>query len=272
MTTTNSATIFPFKLEHLKGWTVKRSDGTITNYQMVSPGQDGLAAQLKAQQTLTALHQSTTTATRKTYGLSEYCNHRPGDTPIAAVGDRRFWIGSMWGAKATRDTFDFVVDCGDVLDLPQGGILTGDKALTATLSEFTNQKRYARVLKIDWDDRAAAPVPPQFWTKLLAELHGDIMTCCVGGHGRSGTSFTCLLLNLAPDYDALDAIIHLRAVHCPRAIESVAQHDYIDAVAKHLGRTPNAKSCATITDYKGAFLVSTKPTAIATRKMLGWTK
>ena len=98
------------------------------------------------------------------------------------------------------------------------------------------------------------------------------MTACVGGHGRSGTSFVCLLLNNAPDYDALDAIVHVRAVHCPRAIESIFQHEYIDDVATFLGREANAKKASSINDYKAAFWASEKPTAVATRKALGWEK
>lgn len=271
--TTMQANLFPFKLDDLKAWVVHRNDGTVTRFQLVQ-GQTH-------QQNTTGSTGSSSTSTgmygRTTSSFADYCTHKPGHIPVAEFVSedgvmRRFWVASMGGAKATKDQFDFVVDCGDIFNSWQinSNMLEGDKELCAALNPYLNVPSTSRVLKVDWDDRAAPKVKPQFWTELNKLLHGDTMTCCVGGHGRSGTSFVCLLLNNAADYDALDAVIHLRAVHCPRAIESVAQHEYINSVAEYLGRAGNAKLAHQITDYKAAFLASTKPTAVATRKYLLW--
>ena len=267
--TPNKVVNFPFKLEDLKSWSLKRVDGTVTKFVLT-----------QSAITNSSTHVESHTATKAATGsYSDYCHHKPTDIPIVQfvrskeLGDIKLHIGNMGGAKATKDTFDFVVDCGDIFSSwasKDDEILSGDQELAASLSQYTVPTSSTRILKIDWSDRQSPNVIPEFWVELNKLICGDVMTCCVGGHGRSGTSFVCLLLVNAPDYDALDAITHIRAVHCPRAIESESQHDYINDVAKFLGRKANAKDASTITDYKGAFMVSKKPTTIATRKMLGW--
>lgn len=265
--TSGKQAAFPFKLEDLHSWTVRRTDGTVTKFILSH----------SAIRSANDTDVRTGTVAGQITSMAAYCTHKPGDTPIAeferkGTAPLRFWIGNMSGARATKDGFDFVIDTGDILN--QWSLadptLTGDPELTELLNPFVAAPPPVRVLKIDWDDRAAPNVVPEFWTELNKQLYGDVMTCCVGGHGRSGTSFVCLLLNNAPDYDALDAIVHVRAVHCSRAIESVSQHEYINDVAKFLGRAENAKSANSVKDYKAAFLASKKSTAIATRKMLGW--
>lgn len=266
---------FPFKLEDLRSWTVKRTDGTVTKFVLVTADVRPSAGS----QTSAVHSHGAATQRHAVTGYSAFCTHTPTKQPIVEFarsaslgGALKLHIGNMSGARSTFRTFDFVVDCGDILrawDL-QSDVLVGDKALVEELLPYTNANIAARVLKIDWDDRAAAPVSPEFWPKLSESLYGDVMTCCVGGHGRSGTSFVCLLLANAPEYDALDAILHVRAVHCPRAIESKEQHEYIDSVAKFLGREANANKISEITDYKAAFKASDRATAVKTREMLKW--
>jgi len=268
---------FPFKLDNLKSWTLKRTDGTVTKFVLSS------AALVETNKEIPRLPSSSSNASnRTTSGYGSYCAHTPTNVPLAEFdrGDDqlplKLWVANMAGARATKDKFEFVIDAGDIISLYTGNytnkLLEGDPELVKALGKFSVDVLQTRLLKIDWDDRQAPNVIPEFWTELNKMLYGDIMTCCVGGHGRSGTTFVCLLLNNAPDYDALDAIIHIRAVHCPRAIESMHQHEYINDVATFLKREANAKQASAITDYKAAFMASTKPTAIATRKMLGWDK
>lgn len=268
---------FPFKLEDLKSWTIRRTDGTVTKFVLSHEIIDFTKSTTQTKQITT---QQSTTQSRVTSSYGDFCAHKPDLTKPEAVFNReegplRLWVANMAGAKATKDDFEFVIDAGDILSLYGGyyghqKMLEGDSELCETLREYIVAYPKTRLLKIDWNDRAAPDVIPQFWTELNKQIYGDVMTCCVGGHGRSGTTFVCLLLNNAPDYDALDALIHVRAVHCPRAIESIVQHEYINDVAGYLEREQNAKKAAAIVDYKGAFMASKKPTAIATRKMLGW--
>lgn len=272
MQTQGSMTQFPFKLDDLQSWTLKRVDGTITKFVLTQyeQGKKAITGQV--------LGNTSTSSARTTTSLGAYCSHVPTQIPIVEFdsstrpeGLLRLWIAGMSGAKTTKDTFDFVIDGGDVISIwgsTHGAILTGDDILASSLASYVTKAAQTRVLKIDWDDRQAPPVSPEFWVELNKQLFGDVMTCCVGGHGRSGSAFVCLLLVNAPDYNAKDAIIHLRAVHCPRAIESVVQWEYIDKVAAYLGREANAKEAMAITNYADAFAKSNKPTAVATRKML----
>lgn len=256
---------FPFTLENLKGWTVKRLDGTSTHYTV---SKEATVSQLPARES------SAPAQNKLVGGYSNYCTHTPAEGKHSAVfhrenGDLYLWVANMHGARATRDAFDFVIDGGDVLTLTNNTIFSGDEELVTELSSYSTAQS-ARVLQIDWDDRQAPLLAPAFWPALNKIIYGDVMTCCIGGHGRSGTTFACLLLVNSPDYDALDAIVHTRAVHCPRAIESVVQHKYIDSVAEFLGRKGNSEMAHSITDYRAAFTASQKPTAERTRIELNW--
>ena len=274
---------FPFRIEDLKSWTIKRTDGTVTKFILSNSVTSSKNANTNDDDiTALTLPGGAYSGYRKSnYNLAGYCSHTPGKEPLVTftrppdspVDYLSLWVGNMGGAKITKDAFNFVIDCGDIFTLWQTkgqDTLSGDSQLAEALNPFTKQYSLTRVLKVDWDDRAAAPLHPQFWEELNKLIYGDVMTCCVGGHGRSGTAFVSLLLANAPDYDALDALVHCRAVHCPRAIESVAQHEYINEVAKYFGREENAKESSKIQNYKAAFLASKKPTAIRTREELKW--
>jgi hypothetical protein len=158
------------------------------------------------------------------------------------------------GAKAFKDKFDMVLDAGSVVTpyLPYV-TLQGDPELVAALSKHDLSVTKPRVLRFDWPDREAPDLAPQFWLDLPQYLKGRVIVNCEGGHGRSGTILVCLMM-AQTDYNALDALTHLRAVHCPRAIESQVQHRYIDWVAQYLGRTANALDADKVKDFKSRFL------------------
>jgi hypothetical protein len=288
--------VFPFKLDDLKAWIVHRKDGTVTKFTLVQSvsqrsdtGSAGAGTGMGGgQRQHVSVYRgndpyrdgSGQMQARLTTGFAGFCTHLPDVSGLpeaqftrADGTELQLWVASVVGARGTKQDFDFVVDCGDIFEPWQmGGMLEGDVDLTSALSKYVEADRGPRLLKVDWDDRQAPKVSPEFWMELNRRVSGRVMTACIGGHGRSGTSFVCLLLANAPDYDALDAIVHLRAVHCPRAIESQVQHDYIDRVAAEFGRTANAKQAHTVTDYKAAFKASDRPTAVRTRKLLGWDK
>lgn len=261
--------VFPFKLEDLKAWTIKRTDGTVTKFVLSTAALQSSVVDTKQ------IAQSTQGETIYR-GVRAWCGHTPTSVPLVTFhreeGDLSLWVANMGGARTTKDAFNFVIDCGDVLDKysRKVPILLGDEELAQALEQYTECAAETRVLKIDWDDRQAPPVSPQFWAELNKLINGDVMTCCIGGHGRSGTAFVCLLLANALDYDASDAIVHTRAVHCLRAIESTVQHSYIDEVANYFGREGNSEKASKIADYKGAFRASTKSTAVRTKDELKW--
>ena len=276
--------VFPFKLEDLVSWTIRRTDGSVSRFTLADSARETLATRkttMGGGPVGGPVRQETSYADRTQPNLKQFCDHTPKD-PIAEFDDSgegarfaplRLYVGDAFGANRTKNSFDFVIDGGDVISLygsKSSSLLEGDDELVLALRNYTTLVPNTRVLKVSWKDREAPEVIPEFWVELNKILYGDVMTCCQGGHGRSGTAFVCLLMVNAPDYSAKDAITHLRAVHCPRAIESVVQHDYINTVAKFLGRAENAHEVKAIKDYKAAFTASVQPTAVRARKVLGW--
>ena len=246
---------FPFALDDLQYWVIKRKDGMTVKYRVV--GADD-STPIK----VAGYIPSTTTPT--TPSLSGWCKHNPSTNPIWDGGERfDLYIADAPGCRAYKDEFDLILDCGDILPLSyvrgsNQSLLDGDEELVKLLKKYEKaDPNTSRVLKIDWDDRAAPPLKFEFWPALFKKLSGSVLTACQGGHGRSGTSLVCLLMVANPDYTPADAIIHLRALHCPRAIESGVQHTYIGEFGAFLGRVNDVERIKDVKDFKAEFLKMT---------------
>ena len=252
---------FAFTLSDLDYWLITRKDGEMIKYAVTNHANNRVGwPQLGTSQG----------------NFIKSCNHN-GSKAIFETPETRLYIADAAGCRASKDAYDFVLDCGDLLNVdtepPEAGALSGflegDYTLVDLLDQYAEPALPpARILQIDWDDRQAPPLLPEFWPALAKELSGDVLCACVGGHGRSGTSLTALMMCLNPEYSAKDAIVHLRAVHCPRAIESTSQHDYLDKVAKVLGREQNAKETHQIKSFKDAFLALPHPSSLPYQQTL----
>lgn len=249
---------FPFGLEDLQYWVVKRKDGMIVKYRVVGPNDDPK----------TVSSYPVTPPYVSTPSLSGWCQHKPADEPVWVGDGLDLYIADAPGCRGYKDEFDFVLDCGDILPLSyirntSQSILDGDEELVKLLSKYgTDLKHQPRVVQVDWEDRAAPPLTPAFWPALykkLLAMGGTALTACQGGHGRSGTSLVCLMMCANPEYSPADAIIHLRAIHCARAIESTTQHNYINMVGKFLKREGDVERVKGIKDFKDAFMKLTLP-------------
>jgi hypothetical protein len=228
--------------------------------------------------TTAALVKSSSSAT---VHLSDWCKHDPADDPIFAGEKVDLYIADGPGCRVHHDEFDFVLDCGDILTLSFSNrreLLSGDADLVKKLNKHNTlvKEEKARILKIDWYDRKAPNLAPAFWVDLAKQLKGTALTACQGGHGRSGTALVCLMMVLNEEYTPADAITHLRAMHCPRAIESKEQHVYINNVGGYLGRAKDVEAVTQITDFRSAFLAleleSAKPYQEMLRKRMGGKK
>lgn len=267
MSQTNVSTVskdspfFPFALEDLQYWVVKRKDGMVVKYRVVGPEDSKGAIGGQSTYNLPAVTQSYPS----TPSLSGWCNHRPAKEAVWLAPNFDLFIADAPGCRMDKEEFDTVIDCGDILPLSYvrnntSLVLDGDEDLVKTLKKYgTTPGNNARCLKIDWDDRAAPPLKFDFWPALVKKLSGTVLTACQGGHGRSGTSLVCLMMATNPEYTPGDAIIHLRAIHCPRAIESVVQHTYINDFGKWLGRDGDVERVKGVKDFKAEFLKLTHP-------------
>mgnify|MGYP001613073529 CR=1 FL=1 len=254
-------TFFPFGLEDLQYWIVKRKDGLVVKYRVT-----GAVGATPPEHHYPPKKGESTALTVVTSKLSDWCHHNPSKEPVWIGSDYDLYIADAPGCRGYNGDFDIVLDCGDILPFSyvskKSTKLEGDAELVNTLKKFELvAKPQPRCLKIDWYDRAAPPVEFEFWNVLAKSLSGAVLTACQGGHGRSGTSLVCLLMVSNPDYTPADAIIHLRAVHCPRAIESVVQHEYIGKFGEYLGRVNDIDRVKSIKDFREAFLQLTNKSA-----------
>src|SRR3990167_269453 len=69
-------TAFPFTLEDLQSWTVKRTDGSVTIFKLLPGG----STQQQQQQT----HHHSNFYGRTTHGFGDFCTHTPGGIPSAS--------------------------------------------------------------------------------------------------------------------------------------------------------------------------------------------
>lgn len=261
---------FPsFLLQDINFWIIKRKDGTLVKYKLA---RDGVKAVTKST--------STSTSSQPAFSASSWCKeHKPevGKDYVfkSADGKVELYIADYEGAPKIYQNFDLAIDCGNIITpakwesakLTAGSIANN---FAAPLEQFVIKatKNTDKVLWIEWADRAAPPVTVKFWTALAAQLQAvgttekpfRVLTVCHGGHGRSGTALTALMMALST-YSPLEAITHLRAVHCPRAIESAVQHDYLNILGGYLNREKNAHDTDKVKDYKATFLAMTNPFA-----------
>ena len=87
---------------------------------------------------------------------------------------------------------------------------------------------------VPWYDARGLPLPTLHWviTTILEELEkGKIVELgCSGGHGRTGTVLSCLLVE-AEGLDPKDAINEVRKRYCQEAVEAISQVTSIYAFA-----------------------------------------
>ena len=271
--TATATTGFPFGLIDIDYWVIRRANGDSIKYKYEPPGRPKIAEVVKgtttALTTVVPVNTSTSTATSySTKPLSGYCKHDPTKEPVYQTEDGKvgLWIADAAGTRAFWKEFDLTIDCGDVIsDYYLGkNILRGNvPQLAEKLAAYTIRRDGGNLLSIDWADRAAPPCHPEFFLELSRLLKGKVLINCQGGHGRSGSTLVMLMMAYA-GYNALEAITHLRAVHCPRAIESTVQHKYIDYAASVFGVAKEGSAAVDaekIKDYRQAFLASTNPAA-----------
>lgn len=283
------ADVFPFQLEDIQHWIIKKKDGTVVKYSLVTAAD----IQKDTKKAAPPVKQANYYTTYPKSGYGSWCKHSPDpttDDPIFSNGKINLFVGDNPGAKDHTDKFDVVLDGGGVIDIGYSeGVpdIYGDRGFTALLSKHTywdiiaRQKQAekadngkARIIKLHWADRAAPPVTPEFWDAFYAELCKiqkglkrplNVMTVCQGGHGRSGSACVILMM-LMTDYTPLDALTHIRAIHCARAIESKVQHEYLNKIAKHLNRAENALEAENVKSYKDRLLAeAVYPDALKTR-------
>lgn len=131
---------------------------------------------------------------------------------------------------------DLLIDCG--VDVPNGSFV---KMCPPGFEDLKLHGIVPNVLRLDWPDRAAPSVGWEFWRALRDKFQPgwNVTACCIGGHGRTGTCLSALLIE--DGMSAKDAIDQVRTVHCTSAVESAVQELYLDWLASVMPRREEGK-------------------------------
>jgi len=133
------------------------------------------------------------------------------------------------GGGTTRD----LVICEDHLIIAMTGIETDIVKLYNFKAPQLLRKNNP-VVRISWPDYDIPELDRQFWLDLIEVINRKwttheitgVTACCVGGHGRTGT--TLAILAGLTDVCRSDPVLFIRKHYCKRAVESKSQIKYIE--------------------------------------------
>lgn len=111
------------------------------------------------------------------------------------------------------------------------------------LKEHQFVVQYDEVI-VDWTDYSIPPVAPTFWNAFIDGVlkygYTDVIVCCQGGHGRTGTALGSLYMvcmDRAGDLPGADEVIEaIRGNYCEHAIETQSQEEYLEKLHDFLKR------------------------------------
>lgn len=141
-------------------------------------------------------------------------------------GLKFFGAGSFRGLNI--GDMDVIIDCG--ANVPEDTD-TGKKAGAPSSVQ--------RVIRIDWPDGGVPDLTEGNWRAIIRDLKMlksgsgreflNVLVCCVGGHGRTGTALSIIaaLTGVAPDAP----VLFIRSGYCRKAVETRAQCGYIRKIA-----------------------------------------
>lgn len=162
-----------------------------------------------------------------------HCKHT-GDKMLFDFDGRKFFPGGS-SSDYYENHFDLVLDLGGAVSSrirrDSEKFATAGSEATKILAEHLNDLASYEVpdfISFRWTDMDAPPssVGVHFWNLLLARLpEGNILVCCIGGHGRTGTALAAILI--VRGYTANEAIKTMRKKHCDEAIETDSQVLYL---------------------------------------------
>ena len=170
------------------------------------------------------------------YQQNRRCTHPAAR--VFKVNQVQFW------AASTQDLalMDYCIPDAVILNC-SGSAVNSDYRVKQIPARFKELNKYAMEwppeIVLDWADFGPAPVTVEFWkgflTLMRKEKIHDVLVCCTGSHGRTGTALAAFLLAGGQCKDAFIAIEKVRQRHCIEAVESSRQVAYLILVAKHLG-------------------------------------
>lgn len=119
----------------------------------------------------------------------------------------------------------------------------GSEAVEATVPQPKAKRQGPPPIYIDlnWPDMSAPKVGFHFWEALWNQLPrgtteqpAKVQVCCMGGHGRTGTALSALLI-VGAGFHWANAINWVRLYHCTSAVETNDQVDYLKDLSRVAG-------------------------------------
>jgi hypothetical protein len=157
--------------------------------------------------------------------------HKGKDVVFEAQGKQLF-AGNGRGVDESSGHWDLIIDLASQLPYinPYGCVKERSAKRFDILRKHTWGPKpvNSEVLSLDWPDMGIIPATLDFWITLWGMLPAKTVAMCIGGHGRTGTCLTALMIVAGENY--YDALDHIRDKHCKKAVESVAQTKYLHAV------------------------------------------
>ena len=167
---------------------------------------------------------------------SNGCSHK-GDVLVFEHEGRRYY-GANTSIKVTTDTLVVIDLAGsvtkDVKDAQSFVDGISDPGLAKKLKAVAHP---VKLLRLNWPDMQVPPpeIGLEFWQSLLKAMpQGKIVVACMGGHGRTGSCLSALMI-AAGLKSAPNAINTVRLMHCVKAVETQGQENYLRALAVAAG-------------------------------------
>lgn len=155
------------------------------------------------------------------------CKHEA--TLVYTVGETNFFGAtkkevSLAGIAGPGKTL--IINCTAIkFGPPKSSIISGPSWLKK--EDFTI---HYEELHLDWPDFSVPDLTSNFWLVLLQgiqkEKYKTVIFTCTGGHGRTGTALTAILI--AQGWVAEDAMDFVRASYCTEAVETTSQELYLN--------------------------------------------
>jgi len=115
-------------------------------------------------------------------------------------------------------------------------------------------------IAISWDDYRVPDLTREEWVVMVEELREvkkggklgeEVLVCCVGGHGRTGTCLSILAYLMGATTE--DPVKFVREVYCKKAVESNEQLNYIEEVCQCEVKEEVSKVRGTVQVYGGGY-------------------
>jgi hypothetical protein len=163
-------------------------------------------------------------------------NCHTGNVFINKFNDCRIF-GGGYTNSCSPPSDGIVLDLADCFD--SRNIITNSTILLPPALIETATCNYDTI-NLNWVDGEILEVSRDFWielSKYLLTLKKDVLVCCFGGHGRTGTALSILYhfmeifsTHITVKHKYTNIVLLIRSIYCKHAVETIQQLYYIENI------------------------------------------